>query len=364
MILPTLYKKTKTGSIQIWVVSTDNNIITVTQGKLGGKMQEYYTTCTGKNLGKANSTSNKEQAELEAIAKQAKQQKAGYSINPDGEILVKLPMKVKVYQDNIKNVIFPCFASPKLDGGNAIYRLEGAKLTLWSRGGDEYPPIPHLEPHIRLIMSSLKCKELNGELYIHGTHLQDLTGAIRKSKELSKSLEFYIFDIPDNQSTYEERMKLLLNAHVHESRPVKVIQVAGMETEADIEEYHDICVAKGYEGIVIRNARGLYKYNERSSDVFKLKIAKDAEFLIVAYDIDKNKHPVFHCVIGGPNGDKLFKVKPTGTNEQRLDMVKNIKDYIGKWYKIQFESYSKAGIPTKPVGICLRHCDKNGNPSE
>lgn len=47
---------------------------------------------------------------------------------------------------------------------------------------------------------------------------------------------------------------------------------------------------------------------------------------------------------------------------ERVIMLDNISMYIGKWYKIEYESLSKDGIPTKPVGIGLRDCDINGSP--
>ena len=360
MTFPQLFKKTKTGAVQKYLVESGEGRIAVTQGLVGGKTQTYLTICEPKNVGRSNETTAEQQADSEAQSKWNKKVKAGYTEDPSGDINVKLPMKVKSYWDNMENVIYPCLLSPKLDGVNAVYRLEGSKLTLWSRGGDEYPAIPHLDKHIRLIMSTLKCKELNGELYIPDTFLQDITGAVKKPKELSSLLEFHIFDIPDMDTDYYNRMLLLIRANVHESRPVKVVDVHLADDHDDLVEAHQIAVNMGYEGIVIRNHRGLYKYNERSSDVFKMKVALDAEYKIVHFDIDKNKHIVFHCLI--PGQDRTFKVKPKGSDRIRTELALTGPEHIGKWLKVQYETLSKDGVPLKPVGLGFRDCNEQGEP--
>ena len=62
---------------------------------------------------------------------------------------------------------------------------------------------------------------------------------------------------------------------------------------------------------------------------------------------------------------KLFKVKPKGTDAERKAIIANFESqYLNNWYKIEYEVFSKDGIPLKPVGIGLRDCDSNGQPKE
>ena len=128
-----------------------------------------------------------------------------------------------------------------------------------------------------------------------------------------------------------------------------------------IESHYELSMAAGYEGIIIRNADGLYKYNIRSSDVFKYKKQQDCERQIVDYNIDKNGHPVF---VVKTDDDKTFKVKMKGTNEERLAIASNADSYIGKWLNLSFECYSKEGICLKPCGNYIRECDVTGEPIE
>lgn len=361
-MLPILYKKTKTGTIQQYKVWIKESTIYVEQGQVDGKKQIYTTLITtGKNIGKANETTPAQQAQMEALAKHEKKIKAGYTTDSSGELTVKLPMKVKAYYGNEKNIIFPCKAMPKLNGVNGEYRLENGKLNLYSRGGDLYPTIPHLEQELRDIMSLLDTTSLNGELYIHGEHLQDITSAVKKPKELSKKLTFHVFALPTSEKTFEEVCDLFNKTEI-QFKNVHLVKSSPINSHQEIEDLHTKTVAANYEGLVVYNHSGKYQYNTRSSNVFKVKKALDAEYQIADYETDKNGHPVFHCLT---TEGKLFKVKPKGTNSERKKMIVDFENtYLNKWYKIEYETLSKDNIPLKPVGIALRNCDPNGNPLE
>ena len=360
-MLPILYKKTKTGAIQTYQVTTNNEVITVTQGQLGGKKQSYTTVCEGKNIGKSNETSPSEQALLEAASKHTKKLKSGYVIDTSGELQVKLPQKVHPYLGNEHKISYPAYSTPKLNGVNGTYWLQDdGSLLLTSRGGDPYSAIPHLEPSIHKLMKQLDTTCLNGELYIHGEHLQDITSAVKKPKPLSAQLVFGVFEAPFIAPIYSERREILKAI----SNPPHVIILTGIEVETavDIDNHFDSCIEAGYEGTVIYNADAPYEFNTRSSYVFKYKKPQDGEYKILSYNVDKNDHPVFICEtkLGA-----TFKVKPKGTSEKRKEIITQFDTlYKNQFYKIEYETLSKDDIPLKPVGICLRKCDSEGNPLE
>ena len=365
MKLETLYKTAKSGAIQVMNIEVINNIYTVTWGQKDGKMQTKDTTCKGKNIGKKNETTDAAQAQLEAIAYHAKKVKAGYSTDSTAPVTVSLPMKIQTYSKHFKKIIFPCYISPKLNGVNATYKLTGNTLELLSRGGEQYPLIDQQVDHIKRIMSDLGTDEINGEIYIHGEALQDITGAVKKYRDLSDKLVFHIFDLPNIAGNYADRAKAMYR--IVDSNYVKVVPVFTASSHEHLDEIHDSYVDQGYEGLIARNSKGLYVHNTRSYDVQKLKKAVDEEFLVVNYDTDKNGHTVFVCQINTDNPDgtrNTFKVKLKGTNEERLTMTKVAFTLEGKWLKVEYEMLSKDGIPLKPVGIMFRECDTNGNPLE
>ena len=365
MTLPTLYKTNKNGSIQTYIVSTSGDTITVSQGQLNGKMQSYPTICLPKNLGRSNATTGAEQAILESKSKFNKKIKSGYSLNKLGTIEIELAMKVKAYKDNIKNIIFPCITNLKLNGINAIYRLENNELNLYSRGGNLYPIIPHLENDIRKIMKQLNTNALAGELYIHEMHLQDITSLVKKPKLGSENLEFHIFDLPNSIDIYESRARAI-NQIKNTTHVFKVSQEIANSHE-ELDELHTHAVEFGYEGIVIYNSNGTYEYNVRSSNVFKMKKALDAEFLVTDFRFDKYNHVVYDCET---SEGMHFLVKRKGTAEERLYDASIAKSNIGKWLTVEFETYSKPrlgnklGVPLKPVGLNFRLCNEKGEPIE
>ena len=365
--MTTLYKPTKTGATQQWSIEVQGDSFICTYGQVGGAMQTQITKCESKNIGKANATTPEEQAVLEAAALVTKKLKSGYSYEISETPSVKLPMKVKSYQDQLHNVKFPCISTPKLNGVNAVYRRVESNLTIYSRGGEVYPDIPHLESFIHDIMDELRSNELNGELYIHGEHLQDIQSAVKKPNELSPRLTFNVFDISDSSENFEIRRNIMLSLEDtlkqiehHSLHFIKFLTGVVCNSHEDIESHYNLCMAANLEGTVVKNLSAKYEHNVRSSDMFKYKKTLDAEYQIVDCESDKNGHPVFHCLT--PEG-KLFKVKPKGTDAERKAMILNFESqYLNQWYKIEYETLSKDLIPLKPVGIGLRDCNSLGEP--
>ena len=353
MKLPRLYKPTKQGKIQICDISVSGAVVSTTFGQLDGKLQTSTDTCSPKNTGRSNSTTAEQQAILEAQSKFAKKVKSGYSQELTSTPTVQLPQKVKTYQDNKHLVSYPCYATPKYNGLNGTYWLLPDKtLKLTSRGGDELPPIPHLEPTILKMMEHFKTTCINGELYISGESLQNITSAVKKPKELSKSLVFIPFELPLVSAPYKDKVALL----------IKYIPIVYITSEEMLEEFFTVTVEAGYEGIVIYNTDSIYQFNQRSSTVLKYKPVADAEYKILSYTTDRNGHPVFTCET---HDGKQFKVKPKGTDEERKQIITNFdSQYKNNYYKIEYEMLSDSGIPLKGIGVGLRACDSNAEPLE
>ena len=351
MNLPRLYKFIKTGAIQICDISVSGAVVSTTFGQLDGKLQTSTDTCSPKNTGRSNERTAEQQAILEAQSKFAKKVKSGYSQELTSTPTVQLPQKVKTYQDNKHLVSYSCYATPKYNGLNGIYWLLPDKtLKLTSRGGDELPPIPHLEPTILKMMEHFKTTCINGELYISGESLQNITSAVKKPKELSKSLVFIPFELPLVSAPYKDKVALL----------IKYIPIVYITREEMLEEFYAATVEAGYEGIVIYNTDSIYQFNQRSSTVLKYKPVADAEYKILSYTTDRNGHPVFTCET---HDGKQYKAKPKATNEERKQIMTNFdSQYKNNYYKIEYEMLSDSGIPLKGIGVGLRSCDEQGNP--
>lgn len=350
----TLYRRTKTDAIQVCKISVTGCVFNVEFGQLDGKMQEQHTECFPVNIGKSNETTAEGQALKEAKAKWAQKVKAGYSTNIEAPVTVQLPQLVKKYLENKDKVKFPCYSVVKLNGMNGTYWLmPDDSLKLTSRGGNEYPPIPHLEAKVRYDMALANTTSLNTELYIHGMFLEDINSAVKKTKTLSSQLTLNTFELPLVDGTYENKVDIL-----RQMCGEAVITEVFSAEEADA--LHAEAVANGYEGTVLFNKDAVYAFNERSSSVYKYKIPIDAEFRVKGFNIDKNKHAVYVCESKG--GD--FKAKRVGTDAERLADAEMASSNIGAWLNVEFEMFSKKGKPLKGVGTYFRSCDSEGNPLE
>ena len=63
MKLQTIYKKTKTGATQEWSIEVEGNKYRTQSGQVGGVIStNEWTVCFGKNVGRANATTDDEQA--------------------------------------------------------------------------------------------------------------------------------------------------------------------------------------------------------------------------------------------------------------------------------------------------------------
>ena len=123
--LKPLYGLTSQGKTKMWVVESFDNRYEVTHGLVGGKLQTKARPIVGKNIGRANETTPKQQAEKEAEAKWNKQYDKGYRIRVEelGDIPIRAMKLQTYYNDNGKKVTdnrhhinWPALVQPKLNG--------------------------------------------------------------------------------------------------------------------------------------------------------------------------------------------------------------------------------------------------------
>jgi len=361
-----LYRTTKTGATQICDISVFDNTITTTWGQLDGALQTKTETITsGKHIGRSNETTPAQQAVLEAKSKWNRKVKSGYATTVTAIAPVQLPMKVKSWTSGKlpPKVDFPLYATTKYNGVNGTFKRNTANdtIALYSRGGDQYQMITHLEEPIRTIMNLIDSNELNCELYCHGEHLQDITAAVKKHNALTPKLSAVIFDIADSDLSYEYRNKQLV--YVKQANVSEFIDVAigyNCNSHDTLEAYFEYALNQGYEGIVIKHPDALYEHNVRSNRMWKYKPVLSSEYRVVDYSIDRNGHPVWHLT----TGTHTFKAKPKGTHEFQLAMAKTADTQIGKWATIEYETLSKDNIPLKPIFTAFRDCTETGEPLE
>jgi len=355
MIFKQLYKLDKKRRTRVWNITTDDSThsYTISHGLLGGKQVFKTTTCSPKNVGKANETTSIEQAEKEAAAQWLKQRDREcyledlkdqpHHIEPQLALdYSKVPHRLDWDQT--------VYAQAKLDGVRAIYTPEN-KDTLQSRKGIQYP-LKKLADKLLFVQSQLGIQyPIDGEVYLHGVPLNRIHGAALGDSDLTDSLDFYIFDIVARGIPYEMRKVLLESVDTRLLPPNIKILTAFEIKEGEVQQEHDRMVNVGFEGIMLKGASGLYEVGFRSDDTFKYKNFEEEEFSIIDITPDKDGQGVIQY-INNANSD-TFGSRMKGSDSERKELLLNKENYIGKLGTVRFFKYTEYGIPQFPVTIAI-----------
>jgi DNA ligase 1 len=392
--LPILYKKTNTGAIQMWRISVTeasdsrkNYQIWTTYGQVSGKMQETVDTISeGKNIGKKNETSIKQQAEAEATAKWEKQKKKGYVESKEGAEAGELddlieggvvPMLAESYMDVIydlrpgheneppqyvhtkesKKIKFPCRVQPKLDGIRCIAIIQDGKCTLWSRTRKPINSVPHIIAELEAAFANRNII-LDGELYNHEMKhdFEKIVSLVRQKKPAKghEIVQYHVYDLV-NDETFEERTTTLdIIFAAYNLNAVKPVDTEYADTEEEALQWFESFVKLGYEGAMLRNEESLY-VNKRSMDLQKIKPFTDDEFNIIGVTEGRGKmagHAIFVCL--AKNG-KEFEAKLKGALENLKPYFENESTWKGKRLTVRYQGLTnKEKVPRFPVGIAVR----------
>ena len=383
-IFPTLYNKSSKGGILTWTISAhekDNQgIITIQRGFLEGKIQtQEQIIDKGKNIGKKNETSPYEQAVSESNSKwNLKKTKNGYTEEIDVETndtkkeTIKFsPMLAKDFNKDSNKLNWDegVVWQPKLDGVRALIGFHANGVVIKSRGNKFYHNLAHIKNlFYKLYTTGIVHDNIifDCELYTNELTFEEITGICRKQKKLSKEsiekelkIKAFIFDIINIDSIsqiFQERYNSLLKMFKeHLPEEIVLVWTEKITDPKCLESIHNKATEQGFEGIMLRNEKGLYKEGPtRSSDLIKMKTMLDDEFEIVNFKegigIEKGT-VIWTC----KTKDELnFNVKPTGTREQRKIWFNNGNKYIGKKLTVQYQELSKDQVPRFPVGIAIR----------
>lgn len=208
-IKTTLYALNKDGSFQEWKVFTLDADVIVQFGKLGGKVQQKVTQCAVKNVGRSNEKTGEQQALLEAQSKWEKQVRLGYRESID-QLETEENFAPMLAQDAIKrsrDIIYPCFVQPKLDGLRCLVTFDDNDTPVFnSRGNKTYPIQGEIPLEIKSLKASTGFQMFDGEVYLHGLSLQKIVSLAKKwrtHKQINEEIE------KDYQADLKRRQKAI-----------------------------------------------------------------------------------------------------------------------------------------------------------
>ena len=364
--LETLYHQGKTGAIVQWDIWTEGADICTEYGQIGGKMQTARKTATPKNVGRANATTADEQAIIEATAMHKKRLDGKYSLTiEDAKKEVFLPMLAASFDKRKDKVTYPVDVQPKLDGVRCLAYWDGDSVKLMSRGGKQWNCCQHIIDELETVLP--KDWVLDGELYIHGSTFQEITKLVKKLRPESVNVQFHVYDVPRagyeqtelGGSTWDNRkISLALIDEFENCKSVKVVESHYATCEEDVYKLQSQFLEDGYEGAIVREMDGEYKFGYRSNKLLKVKNFMDEEFEIVGYTTGVGRFEgciIWICETGNYDAELIqFKVVPQGTMEERKATYDTADKHIGEHLKVKFFELTDDGIPRFPVGIGIR----------
>jgi DNA ligase-1 len=307
-----------------------------------------------------------------------------------------------------KVIKFPCFVQPKLDGLRCVsYATRAdndatAAVVLQSRTGAFFTGLPHIAAALRPYLSQHPNIVIDGELYTDQMPFEELAGLIKKKKITDsdvarlKKVKYHVYDIYDHtrhDMPYSERMGLLAGAvrrcgcvandAFHSSGmpvagaassgrmlrstattvvatedAVAAVVLVRTEKVAVLAEFRQLFaefVEAGYEGIMLRNAAGVYRANFRSNDLQKYKEFLEDEYRIIDFTQGEGRDAGAVIWVCETADGKEFTVRPRGTMQQRRDWFNDGASYIGKNLTVVYQELTEEGKPRFPVGKAVRH---------
>ena len=374
-MLNTLYHKGKNGELRQWRTWADGDTVCTEYGVVDGALQTSSKKCTPKNVGKKNSTTPEEQAISEAQSLYTFKLERKYALSPDqAQMPLSSPMLATKYDAKKHTGVY--YGQPKLDGVRCDARWEGDSVVLHSREGKVYD-VKHISDELATFMG--KDDVFDGELYIHGMPLQSIISLVKKPKEGSEKIEYWIYDMPvvdgDDDLPFKDRCHAIgeVFGEYYEKYFAKMTseEVLDWEPETaddvfivevgtywcdDVEFYLNHCLSQGYEGLMLREPNSKYLWGYRSKDLLKVKNFQDSEFLVLDV-IEGEGKMAGHAVIICKNDltDATFNVTPKATMAVRKEIYDNKSDYIGRMYTVKYAlDRTEALLPKFQVGIAFR----------
>jgi DNA ligase 1 len=305
-----------------------------------------------KNIGRANETSPFQQALLEFESNIKKYQDKGYSVQGAKKVESDpLPMLAHKFRDHGHKVKYPVYVQPKLDGMRMLF--DGKRG--WSRGNKAI--LPEVIAHLTNI--DTRGHIFDGELILPGNvPLQETMSAAKKFRAgISDTLQYHVYDLVIPDKTYTERLEILrqlFKGGGGYNKDIILTKTMFFGNESIVLEFHQLVVAEGYEGTIIRDPNGKYEIGHRSYSLLKLKDFQDEEFKIVDV-LDGGGVSAGQAIFRLETAEgKLFDSTPEAGHEQRKEWFKDRKKLIGKWATAKFYGKTKDGIPVFNNTVAIR----------
>lgn len=288
-------------------------------------------------------------------------------------------------QSQMAKLSFPVYVSPKLDGIRCVIR-NGKALTR------SLKPVPNKV--IRDTLEELARSGLDGcdgELMIDDVTFQEITSSVMSpSAEPHGEWYFAVFDhysespAAGARNSFETRIGAAeMRVQSIDSQYVRLVPHELIETEDQLLQFEQDVLADGFEGVMLRDPEGLYKFGRstlKEGGLLKLKRFTDDEAVVVgAVELQHNENEAFKGELGqtkrstkkaGKTGGGTlgalrvrhpvfgeFELGTGFTEKQRAELWLSQLELMGSTVKFKYFAVGVKDKPRHPVFLGFRSAE-------
>lgn len=269
---------------------------------------------------------------------------------------------------------FPYIATPKIDGIRFLM-VNGVAVSR------TFKPIRN--EYIQKLLSRHLPNGIDGEL-TSGDTFQSSTSAVM-TIEGEPKFKVWIFDYvdPESDEILPFYLRMLNMPSIQAPFDLLVLGGSNVNSLKEVEHYETICLSEGYEGVMLRDPHGTYKFGRSTvRDNILLKVKRfcddEAELLRIEEKMS-NQNPEEHDAFGNiKRSVALSGMIPTGTagtlivrtkdglefgigsgldDKIRSEIWNNKEKYIGKLVKYKYFPQGVKELPRHPVFLGFRSED-------
>lgn len=268
---------------------------------------------------------------------------------------------------------YPVYASEKYDGVYCIAYYDGLNVTIYSRTGEVYTSMEHIEEH--LIDMMIPCTFVIFEAYCQGVVQATISGWCRDTKGQHMELRAYLHDYlttgefrGEEDTPYSERLEALRAiwfAYAKVNSPCNLLLVK-QEVMYDKKSIFDRAKEKwenGREGLVVRQDTP-YEGGKRNFNILKVKQGVSYDLKVIALEEGKGKYKgMVGKLVCRWKDDKVIKVGSGLSDAQRKLWWSefNYDEILGKIVQIDAMTLSSKGVLREPRFKGIRYDKTKGD---
>jgi DNA ligase-1 len=269
---------------------------------------------------------------------------------------------------------FPYIASPKIDGIRFLM-VNGVAVSR------TFKPIRN--NYIQRVLSETLTDGVDGEITVGDTFQSSSSGVM--SIEGEPDFKVWLFDYvdPDQEDILPYYIRILNFPTFPNTWQYKLLAGVTVNNQEELDSYEIICLEDGYEGVMLRDPFGTYKFGRstvRDNILLKVKRFLDDEAVLIdieekmhneneaqkdAFGRTKRSSSIAGLVGANTAGTLIVKNKEgqvfgvgSGLNDLMRDEIWNNKEkYLGRLIKYKYFPQGVKDLPRHPVFLGFRDSD-------